>query len=58
MVEESKGFIRIGEFTTKCTYFKCATCDNNITEFRAMKFPFCEECIKVLSEIIKERRGK
>ena len=36
--------------------FKCATCDNNITEFRAMQLPICDECIKDLREIIKERR--
>ena len=38
--------------------FKCATCDNNITEFRAMQLPICDECIKDLREIIKERRLK
>ena len=37
---------------------KCATCDNNITELRAMKFPICDECIKDLREIIKDRRLK
>ena len=26
--------------------FMCATCNNNITEFRAMKFPICDECLK------------
>jgi Zn finger protein HypA/HybF involved in hydrogenase expression len=36
--------------------FMCATCDNNITELRAMKLPICDECIKDLREIIKERR--
>lgn len=35
---------------------KCATCDNNITELRAVKFPICDECIKDLREIIKARR--
>lgn len=38
--------------------FRCATCDNNITELKAMKFPICDECMKDLREIIKERRGK
>ena len=37
---------------------KCATCDNNITVLRAMKFPICDDCLKVLREIIKERRLK
>lgn len=37
---------------------KCATCDNNITQLRAMKFPICDECIKDLREIIKDRRLK
>lgn len=36
--------------------FKCATCDNNITELRAMKFPICDDCLKALREIIKERK--
>ena len=36
--------------------FKCATCDNNITELRFMKLPICDDCLKVLQEIIKERR--
>ena len=37
--------------------FKCATCDNNITELRAMKFPICDECMKDLRGIISERRN-
>ena len=36
--------------------FKCATCDNNITELRAMQLPICDDCQKVLREIIKERK--
>lgn len=36
----------------------CATCDNNITELRAMRFPVCDDCLKDLREIIKERRLK
>lgn len=56
MVGKTDGFIRIKELTTNCTYFKCATCDNNITELRAMKFPFCDECINDLRKIIAERR--
>ena len=36
--------------------FMCATCDNNITELRAMQFPICDDCLKVLREIIKERK--
>ena len=35
---------------------KCATCDNNITELRAMKFPICDDCLNAMREIIKERR--
>lgn len=35
---------------------KCATCDNNITKFRAMQLPICDECINDLREIINERR--
>lgn len=37
---------------------KCATCDNNITKLRAMKFPICDDCLKALREIIKDRRLK
>ena len=37
---------------------KCATCDNNITELRAMKFPICDECINDLREIIKEKKNE
>lgn len=36
--------------------YKCATCDNNITELRAMKFPICDECLKAMRGIISERR--
>lgn len=36
--------------------FKCATCDNNINELRARMLPICDECIKDLREIIKEKR--
>lgn len=57
MVKKTDGFIRIKELTTNGPYFKCATCDNNITELRAMKFPICDECMKDLREIIKERRN-
>ena len=38
--------------------FMCATCDSNITELRAMQLPICDECLKDLREIIKERRLK
>ena len=38
------------------TKFKCATCDNNITELRAMKFPICDDCLKALREIIKAHK--
>lgn len=37
---------------------KCATCENNITEFRAMKFPICDDCLKVMREIIKEKKNE
>ena len=56
MVKKSNGFIRIKELNTNGTNFKCATCDNNITELRSMKFPICDECIKDLRGIISERR--
>ena len=35
---------------------KCATCDNNITKFRAMQLPICDECINDLREIIKAHK--
>ena len=35
---------------------KCATCDNNITELRAMKFPICDDCLKAMREIIKAHK--
>ena len=35
---------------------KCATCDNNITQFRAMQFPICDDCLKALREIIKAHK--
>ena len=35
---------------------KCATCDNNITELRAMKFRICDDCLKAMREIIKEKK--
>lgn len=40
----------------KSPKYKCATCNNNITELRAMKFPICDDCLKVLCEIIKEKK--
>ena len=36
--------------------YKCATCNNNITQLRAINFPICDECINDLREIINERR--
>lgn len=46
--------LKIGEYEQP--KFKCATCDSNITELRAMKFPICDDCLKELREIIKERK--
>lgn len=37
--------------------FKCVTCGNNITESRAMTLPICDDCLKVLREIINERKS-
>lgn len=37
---------------------KCATCDNGIPLIRGQKFPICDDCLKALREIIKERRKK
>lgn len=36
--------------------YKCVTCENEMTESRKFAFPICDECIKDLREIIKERR--
>ncbi len=36
--------------------FMCATCDNAMSESRAFRFPICDDCLKDLREIIKERR--
>lgn len=38
------------------TKVKCATCDNKITEPRAMQFPICDDCLKSLREIIKAHK--
>lgn len=46
--------LKIEEY--KSPKFKCATCDNNITELRAMKFPICDDCLKALREIIKAHK--
>jgi hypothetical protein len=34
---------------------RCATCRNEMDVYRS-KFPICDDCLKVLREIIKERR--
>ena len=36
--------------------FRCVTCDNDMSESRAFRFPICDECVNDLREIIKERR--
>lgn len=36
--------------------YKCVTCDNDMSEYRAFRFPICDDCLKDLREIIKERR--
>ena len=36
--------------------FKCVTCDNDMSESRAFRFPICDDCLKDLREIISERR--
>ena len=35
---------------------RCVTCDNDMSESRAFSFPICDDCLKDLREIIKERR--
>lgn len=35
---------------------KCITCPNGMTLSRCSRFPICDDCLKVLREIIKERR--
>lgn len=35
---------------------KCATCDNEMSESRAFRFPICNDCLNDLREIIKDRR--
>lgn len=35
---------------------KCVTCENGIPFIRGQKFPICDNCLKDLCEIIKERR--
>ena len=48
--------IKIKEFESPKV--KCATCENNITELRAMKFPICDDCLKAMREIIKEKKNE
>lgn len=35
-----------------------ATCSNGIPLFRGRNFPICDDCLKVLREIIKENKCK
>lgn len=35
---------------------KCITCDNDMSESRAFRFPICDDCLNDLREIIKVRR--
>ena len=35
---------------------KCVTCDNDMSKPLAFMFPICDDCLKDLREIIKERR--
>lgn len=50
--------VTIDDLTTKAHHCKCATCDNEITESRSIRFPICDDCLRDLREIIKERREK
>lgn len=56
MVKAIDGRIVIKELTNSMPTFMCTTCDNRIDERRAIQFPFCDECIKDLRDIISERR--
>ena len=38
--------------------YKCLTCDNMLNDFQKFVFPICDECLKDLREIIKERRNE
>ena len=35
---------------------KCVTCENDMSKPREFRFPICDDCLKDLREIIKERR--
>lgn len=37
---------------------KCATCDDTMSEYRAFRFPICDDCLKDLREIIKEKKNE
>lgn len=56
MVDEGFIELRTTDFTE--IKYKCVTCENEMTESRKFAFPLCDECIKDLREIIKEKRGK
>lgn len=54
-IDESDIFeLKLKEFSPP--KFRCATCDNDITELRSIKFPICDECLNDMREIISERR--
>lgn len=55
-IDESD-FIELKPKEISSPKFRCATCDNEITALRALEFPICDDCLKDLREIIKEKRN-
>lgn len=56
MVDE--GFIRIEDLSPGKVGFKCQTCGDYMSLNRGSKFPICDDCLKVLAQVIKERKNK
>ena len=54
LIEFSDKVLVSPEFTAR-TIILCATCRNEMDVYRG-KFPICDDCLKDLREIIKERR--
>jgi peptide subunit release factor 1 (eRF1) len=54
----TEGFIRIEDLSPVKVGFKCQTCGGDMSLNRGSKFPICDDCLKVLAQVIKERKEK
>lgn len=55
---ENEVTISISDLSPVSFGIKCQTCDREMSVERGRQFPICDDCLKVLAQVIKERKEK